>query len=131
MLFFFFSSRRRHTRSLCDWSSDVCSSDLHLLQGRASVDLPGRVADQVRGGEDPRAGAEPRMKRATPGRAHGARGTVFVVSAPSGAGKTTLCKRLLEEIAGIDFSVSFTTRPPREGERDGLGSHFVGRPEFE
>jgi len=71
------------------------------------------------------------MKRGTPGRAHGARGTVFVVSAPSGAGKTTLCKRLLEEIAGIDFSVSFTTRAPRDGEREGVDYHFVGRPEFE
>src|SRR5438132_10797838 len=34
-LFFFFSSRRRHTRSLCDWSSDVCSSDLLTIQSRA------------------------------------------------------------------------------------------------
>src|SRR5438034_9037150 len=35
--FFFFSSRRRHTRSLCDWSSDVCSSDLHFVDAAASV----------------------------------------------------------------------------------------------
>jgi len=65
------------------------------------------------------------------GRGHAGRGSVFVVSAPSGAGKTTLCKRLLEEVPGIDFSVSFTTRPPREGERDGVDYHFVDRPEFE
>ncbi len=58
-------------------------------------------------------------------------GAVFVISAPSGAGKTTLCKRLLEDDRGIDFSVSFTTRPPRSGERDGIDYHFVGRDEFE
>jgi guanylate kinase len=59
------------------------------------------------------------------------RGTVFVVSAPSGAGKTTLCKRLLQELQGIDFSVSFTTRPPRTGERPDVDYHFVESAEFE
>src|SRR5215204_937343 len=44
-IFFFFSSRRRHTRSLCDWSSDVCSSDLRRAQQRA---WPWRRFDQVR-----------------------------------------------------------------------------------
>lgn len=61
----------------------------------------------------------------------GAPGTVFVISAPSGAGKTTLCKRLLDEDRALDFSVSMTTRPPREGERDGIDYRFVSRPEFE
>ena len=60
-----------------------------------------------------------------------ARGTVFVISAPSGAGKTTLCKRLLQELQGIDFSVSFTTRAPREGEREGVDYCFIDREEFE
>ena len=60
-----------------------------------------------------------------------ARGTVFVVSAPSGAGKTTLCKRLLEELKGIDFSVSYTTRAPRDGESEGIDYCFVDRAEFE
>src|SRR5260221_8348792 len=46
-LFFFFSSRRRHTRSLCDWSSDVCSSDLAAVQGRA---LPTSVPHLAPGG---------------------------------------------------------------------------------
>jgi|SRR2546425_3315965 len=59
------------------------------------------------------------------------RGVVFVISAPSGAGKTTLCKRLLQEDRALDFSVSFTTRPARAGEREGVDYHFVDRLEFE
>ncbi len=65
------------------------------------------------------------------GTARHARGAVFVISAPSGAGKTTLCKRLLDEVPGIEFSVSFTTRAPRDGEREGVDYHFVDRVEFE
>jgi guanylate kinase len=56
---------------------------------------------------------------------------VFVVSAPSGAGKTTLCRRLLDQVKGIEFSVSCTTRPPRPDERDGVDYHFLGHAEFE
>ena len=60
-----------------------------------------------------------------------ARGSVLVISAPSGAGKTTLCKRLLQEDRAIDFSVSFTTRPMRPNESEGVDYHFVDRAEFE
>ncbi|HZN04793.1 MAG TPA: guanylate kinase [Candidatus Polarisedimenticolia bacterium] len=60
-----------------------------------------------------------------------ARGGLIVVSAPSGAGKTTLCRRLLEALPGLVFSVSHTTRAPRAGERPGVDYHFVGRAEFE
>ena len=56
---------------------------------------------------------------------------LFVISAPSGTGKTTLAKRLLSEVPGIDFSVSHTTRPKRSDERDGADYHFVSPEEFE
>lgn len=56
---------------------------------------------------------------------------IFVVSAPSGAGKTTLIHRLLPEVDGLHFSVSHTTRRPRAGERAGIDYHFVGRAEFD
>jgi guanylate kinase len=57
--------------------------------------------------------------------------TVVVVSAPSGAGKSTVLARVLRELGGIRFSVSHTTRPPRGAERDGVEYHFVDRPAFE
>jgi guanylate kinase len=53
-----------------------------------------------------------------------------VVSAPSGAGKTTLCRRLVEKMPGLEFSVSYTTRPPRPGEVNDRDYTFVGRDEF-
>jgi guanylate kinase len=59
------------------------------------------------------------------------RGTLFVVSAPSGAGKTTVIERVLSDVPGIRFSVSHTTRPPRGEEREGVDYHFVDRPTFE
>ncbi len=58
------------------------------------------------------------------------KGDLFVVSAPSGAGKTTLCRRLLAELPDLSFSVSYTTRPPRHGEMDGVAYHFVTRERF-
>jgi len=55
----------------------------------------------------------------------------LIVSSPSGAGKTTLTGRLLERVLGLRFSVSHTTRRPREGEIDGREYHFVDRGAFE
>jgi guanylate kinase len=55
---------------------------------------------------------------------------LFVVSSPSGAGKTTLTRRLMEEFDALTFSVSYTTRPPREGEVDGADYHFVDEATF-
>src|SRR5512138_3197290 len=55
---------------------------------------------------------------------------LFVVSSPSGGGKTTLCRRLLAEVPGIRLSVSHTTRPPREGEKDGREYFFTEEKDF-
>ncbi len=57
-------------------------------------------------------------------------GTLFVVSAPSGAGKTSLVRALLERDPGVVLSVSHTTRDPRPGERDGDHYHFVDAATF-
>ncbi|MGN0702035.1 MAG: guanylate kinase [Lentihominibacter sp.] len=59
------------------------------------------------------------------------RGKLYVISGPSGAGKGTICKRILQEDSNIRFSVSMTTRAPREGERDRVDYYFVTREEFE
>lgn len=56
---------------------------------------------------------------------------LILLSAPSGAGKTTLCKRLRAEFPAIQYSVSCTTRAPRNGEQDGRHYHFVTVAEFE
>jgi guanylate kinase len=53
------------------------------------------------------------------------RGSLFIVSAPSGAGKTSLIKTLLDSLSDITVSVSHTTRPPRPGEQNGVHYHFV------
>ncbi len=57
-------------------------------------------------------------------------GNLFIVSAPSGAGKTSLVNALLACNRQIDVSVSYTTRPPRPGETDGKDYHFVSREVF-
>jgi guanylate kinase len=54
----------------------------------------------------------------------------LVLSAPSGAGKTTIARRLRDRRGDVVFSVSATTREPRPGERDGVDYHFVGEDEF-
>ncbi|MEW9898284.1 guanylate kinase [Chitinivorax sp. PXF-14] len=58
-------------------------------------------------------------------------GSIFVVVAPSGAGKTTLVRGLLAADCDIKLSVSYTTRAPRDGETDGLDYHFVTREQFQ
>jgi len=58
------------------------------------------------------------------------RGSLFIVSAPSGAGKTSLIKALLETLEGITVSVSHTTRAPRPGEQNAVHYHFVDQDTF-
>ena len=63
---------------------------------------------------------------------HGAgRGLLFIVSAPSGAGKTTLVERLVEQVPRLRMSRSYTSRPARDGETDGVDYNFVPRERFE
>ena len=57
-------------------------------------------------------------------------GNLFIVSAPSGAGKTSLVNALLASSRPVNVSVSYTTRPPRPGEADGRDYHFVSRETF-
>ena len=59
------------------------------------------------------------------------RGILFVVSSPSGGGKGTLIQRVLKQVPNLSYSVSFTTRPPRNGEMDGREYFFVTRKRFE
>ena len=58
------------------------------------------------------------------------RGLLIVISGPSGAGKGTICKALLEKIDDLFISVSATTRSPREGEVDGVNYHFLTKEDF-
>lgn len=58
-------------------------------------------------------------------------GTLYIVSAPSGAGKTSLVQGLVTQEPGLDVSVSHTTRPRREGETDGVDYHFVDAERFQ
>lgn len=57
-------------------------------------------------------------------------GKIIVFTAPSGAGKTTIVRHLLNTFNNINFSVSATTRSPREGEKNGLHYHFLSKEEF-
>ena len=58
------------------------------------------------------------------------RGLFIVISAPSGAGKTSICRKLLEKWPNLKFSVSYTTRAPRPDEKDGESYHFISEAVF-
>jgi guanylate kinase len=60
----------------------------------------------------------------------GLEGVPIVVSAPSGAGKTTICKLISKRIENVEYSVSATTRPARKDERDGINYYFLSREQF-
>jgi guanylate kinase len=58
------------------------------------------------------------------------KGKLFVITAPSGAGKTSLIEAVMRDDPSLKISVSYTTRPPRPGENDGVDYHFVDEPAF-
>src|SRR6266481_3026854 len=68
----------------------------------------------------PRAGAKPGMS-----------GILYIISAPSGSGKTTLVNELRQYVRDLEFSISYTTRPPRGSEQDGREYHFISRKDFD
>jgi len=84
-------------------------------------------SDEDRG--RPRAGSAAAPPPDPPGTRR--RGLLFIVSAPSGAGKTTLVERLVEQTPDLTMSRSYTSRPPRGGETDGVDYNFVSRERFE
>ena len=59
------------------------------------------------------------------------RGILFIISAPSGTGKTTLCKQIVTSVPGLWHSVSYTTRKPRPGEQSGREYFFIGEKQFQ
>jgi guanylate kinase len=58
-------------------------------------------------------------------------GITFIISAPSGTGKTTVCKILKQKLPKLKFSISHTTREPRDSETDGIDYHFISEENFE
>lgn len=58
-------------------------------------------------------------------------GCLFILSAPSGTGKTTLCNEIKKRFPDLVYSVSFTTRPPRSGEKEGVDYFFLDKTEFQ
>jgi len=58
-------------------------------------------------------------------------GIIFILSAPSGTGKTTICKLLIQKLPDLKFNISHTTREPRNDEVEGTDYHFTSKKEFE
>jgi guanylate kinase len=58
-------------------------------------------------------------------------GLLFILSAPSGAGKSTLCRAVRKHFPDMLYSISYTTRPPRQGEQNGVDYHFITKTVFE
>jgi guanylate kinase len=55
---------------------------------------------------------------------------LFIVSAPSGSGKTSLCSEVIRQLPNLTFSISHTTRPPRSGEREGIDYYYISQEQF-
>ena len=97
----------------------------------SSSDAPGRRSESARDAAaaslaDPSSGHSQRAAAVVR-----SRGLLFIVSAPSGAGKTTLVERLVEQTPGLRMSRSYTSRAARAGEADGVDYNFVTRERFE
>jgi guanylate kinase len=71
------------------------------------------------------------VKTAVENRKEMEKGLLFVVSAPSGTGKTTLCRAMTQVFPGLGYSISYTTRPPRPGDENGRDYYFISPAEFQ
>ena len=69
-------------------------------------------------------------EKTPPTAGHPVQGRLFIISAPSGAGKTTLCRAIRDLFPDLRYSVSYTTRPPRTGEQEGQDYFFISADEF-
>ena len=78
-----------------------------------------------------RCASRSRMSSSVPSRVEAERGLLFIVSAPSGTGKTTLVERLVQLVPDLRMSRSYTSRPARAGEQDGVDYNFISRERFE
>jgi len=76
-------------------------------------------------------GYSPKNKSGATTRVPDRTGLLFVVSAPSGAGKSTLCRAVLDHFPDMKYSISYTTRQPRQGEQDGIHYYFIAQDRFE
>jgi len=72
----------------------------------------------------------PRVRNGTSQKKSSGYGRLYVISAPSGAGKSTICKAMLERTPDLKYSVSYTTRSPRGEEENGVDYHFVSKADF-
>lgn len=70
------------------------------------------------------------LKKTPATEGHPVSGRLFIISAPSGAGKTTLCRAIRDLFPDLRYSVSYTTRPPRTGEQEGQDYFFISADEF-
>src|SRR5262249_9361976 len=120
-------ARRGRSQARFPGAGDRPRGEHHRRQVAVRRRIPPHRRRQGRAREVPRAGAERRV-------GYGpsmARGLLIVISSPSGAGKTTLCRRLTHDYPHLVFSVSVTTRTPRPGEIDGVDYRFVDAPTFD
>lgn len=76
-------------------------------------------------------GQKKKTSKKTTSSDHRKPGLIFIISAPSGAGKSTLCRAVRDRFPDLMYSVSYTTRPPRNGEQNGLDYYFIAKEEFE
>jgi len=103
------------------------SCNIKIMQDRGIDTLPLEHKLEIKQGELMKMSRECRYSNSSSNKESG---LLIVVSAPSGTGKTTICKKMMEIIPDLRFSVSYTTRTPRQGEEHGKDYYFIDEAEF-